>query len=98
MSRYIDADKLLKSTISKFKCVPLVGVSSYRNGEEYFDGEDFDTLINEAPTADVVEVVRCKDCENSEVDENGNTWCTFYNGRIREMPDGYCWHGKRREE
>lgn len=56
MSKYIDADKLLKSTISKYRCVPLVGIHSYRNGEEYFDGEDFDDLINNTPTADVVEV------------------------------------------
>ena len=56
MNRYIDADKLLKSTISKYRCVPLVGIPSYRNGEEYFDGEDFDDLINNTPTADVTEV------------------------------------------
>ena len=56
MCRYIDADKLLKSTVSKFKCVPLVGVYSYRNGEECFDGEDFDDLINNTPSADVVKV------------------------------------------
>ena len=56
MSRYIDVDKLLKSTISKYRCVPLVGIHTYRNGEEYFDGEDFDDLINNTPTADVVEV------------------------------------------
>lgn len=47
---------------------------------------------------DVVDVVRCKDCKYGEVDENENTWCTFYNGRIREMPNGYCWHGERRTE
>jgi hypothetical protein len=49
-------------------------------------------------SADVVEVVRCKDCKYSEIDENGNLWCAFYNGKIREMPNGYCWHGERKEE
>lgn len=47
--------------------------------------------------ADVVEVVRCRDCKYSEIDENYNLWCTFYNGKIREMPNGYCWHGERSE-
>lgn len=51
----------------------------------------------EKALADIVEVVRCKDCEYGEVDENENTWCTFYSERIREMPNGYCWHGERRE-
>ena len=54
-------------------------------------------IIKGAPGVDAVEVVRCKDCEYGEVDENGNTWCTFYNGKIREMPDGYCWHGERKD-
>ena len=43
---------------------------------------------------DKVEVVRCRHCTYSEVDENKNLWCTFYNEKIREMPSGYCWHGK----
>ena len=47
--------------------------------------------------ADIVEVVRCKDCKYSEVDENDNLWCAFYNEKIREMPTGYCWHGERKE-
>lgn len=56
MSRYIDAETLLKSAVSKFKCVPVVGVTTYRNGEECFDVEDFEEFINEHPPADVVEV------------------------------------------
>lgn len=54
MTRYIDADKFLKSMITKFKCVPLLGVSKYINGEECFEGEHLNSLINEIPTADVV--------------------------------------------
>lgn len=53
MPRYIDADNFLKSMTAKFKCVPLVGVPGCLNGEEYFDGEHLDALINETPTADV---------------------------------------------
>ena len=54
--RYIDVDKLLKSAVSKFKCVPLVGVSYCRNGEEIFDGEDLQDFIRAMPTANVVEI------------------------------------------
>ena len=95
MSRYIDADALLKSAVSQFKCVPSVGVIYFGNGEEIFEGEDLQDFIKAQPTADVVEVVRCRDCKYSEVDENENLWCAFYNEKIREMPNGYCWHGER---
>ena len=99
MSRYIDADKLLKSAVSKFKCVPSVGVFSYRNGEECFDGEDFEELINEAPTADVVEVVRCKDC----IHWGGTAFgfiCRKFSGienKICMGADHYCSYGERSE-
>ena len=56
MSRYIDADALLKSAVSRFKCVPSVGVIYCGNGEEIFDGEDLQDFIRAIPTADVVEV------------------------------------------
>lgn len=58
MARYIDAENFLESIIEKFKCVPLVGVTKYINGEEYFEGNTLDILINEQPTADVEEVKR----------------------------------------
>ena len=56
MARYIDADKFLEDEIKRNGCVPLVGVSKYINGEESFEGDCLDALINEQPTADVVEV------------------------------------------
>ena len=94
MSRHIDADKLLKSAVSKFKCIPLIGVTLQRNGEECFDGENFEEFINEVPTADVVEVVRCKDCAwyNSFTLCCGSTRGMFY-----ANPNGYCSYGERRE-
>lgn len=51
---YIDRDKFLKSMTSKFKCVPLIGVPKTINGEECFDGEDLQQVLNQAPTEDVV--------------------------------------------
>ena len=63
MARYIDADKFLRLMITKFKCVPLLGVSEYINGEEYFEGEPLNLLINETPVADVVVLLRCIDCQ-----------------------------------
>lgn len=41
-------------------------------------------LINEQPTADVIEVVRCKDCRK---------WCICHHS-----DDYFCADGERREE
>lgn len=62
--------------------------------------KDTDEIVNEMPSADVVEVVRCKDCKNSvcigeryfcdiQYDEWGQPYVV--------KPDGYCDVGERRE-
>ena len=88
MSRYIDADKI-PYVLSENGCLDDI---AYR-----YD-------INEVPTADVVEVVRCRDCKHlyclSAIDRR------FY---CRHHPHGleginiiednpYCSYGERREE
>ena len=46
-------------------------------------------IINEAPVADVVEVVRCKDCKNHEQ-------CSVEFEFANYDPDNaFCWEGKR---
>ena len=54
------------------------------------------------PTADVVEVVRCKDCEHFEaINNDDHGWCKM----ISDLPcgisvrydDDYCSYGERRE-
>ena len=105
MARYIDAEKFLKSMIAKFKCVPLVGVSKYIQGEECFKGEPLDSLINEAPTADVVEVVRCEKCKYCDhcypakaIDEEPvEGWYCNLNSKY-VLPTHFCSYGERREE
>lgn len=49
MSRYIDADKLRKNEIARCHCVPCVGSNDY-------DYKDLDEVLDDVPTADVVEV------------------------------------------
>lgn len=45
-----------------------------------------------APTADVVEVVRCKDCENC----NKNSFCSIIDKYV--TANGYCSNGERKGE
>ena len=51
---------------------------------------------------DVVEVVRCKDCEYCEVldmDYGGKQyWCKFWSTPKREYADAYCCHGERKDQ
>lgn len=50
--------------------------------------------LDSIPTADVVEVVRCKDCSNK-----GAAFCMIGDGLItRENENCYCSYGERREE
>ena len=54
-------------------------------------------LMVEAPAADVVEVVRCKDCEfyNTEYHFKGEGWCK--NNYYTATDDHFCSCGERKE-
>lgn len=78
MSRYIDAEEL-KSAIRK--AFPSLMMRF-----------DINSIINEQPTADVVEVVRCKDCRY----RFKNKWFCC---DVRCLDaDNYCNYGERRED
>lgn len=92
MPRYIDAEK----AVARFEACLW--------GKDY-DGVLAKSCIDDAPTADVVEVVRCKDCEHykqSEADPNrkmcrrkdvdGFPVCYDF------CPTDYCSYGERRTD
>lgn len=95
MSRYIDADILRKNEIARCHCVPSVG----SNDNNY---KDLDEVLADAPTADVVEVVRCKDCahyhEMEGFDYKGRKahHCVWHSALRGE--NDYCSDGIRREK
>ena len=100
MSRYVDADKLLKDEITRCHCVPLVGcgVDNFKLLKE---------VLEEAPTADVVEVVRCRDCVHwkdtcyDTVTENHWGECRKPLGDYRyceTAEDDYCSYGERKSK
>ena len=55
---------------------------------------DMKQAFLELPTADVVEVIRCKDCA---VPHNQWTGCPKLNGLVTP-PNFYCSYGERRKE
>lgn len=85
MPRYIDADALYRETEKRID-------QANKRRMVVYDSK-FLRLIEETPTADVVEVVRCKDCD---VPHNRWTGCPNLNGLI-PPPDFYCARGERRK-
>ena len=53
-------------------------------------------LMEDAPTVDAVEVVRCNDCKKWEYDENFRGWCVEWRRR-RTLGNHFCSYGERKE-
>lgn len=94
MSRYIDADMLLRilETDEEYN----------KDNPQRVDGIiDAVQEIIAMPTADAVEVVRCKDCKHGElgINPNDNTECVYCDtlDEVWEVDD-FCVMGERRED
>ena len=88
MARSIDADKLLE--IYK-KWVPQL--SSKEDEGDRRGVETCIAVLEDMPTMDAVEVVRCRDCA---VPHNKYTGCPELNGLVTP-PDFYCPFGERKD-
>ena len=93
MSKYIDVDVFIKSFRKAFPRLkaqvdPDLTPKAYaylRGGKAIIED------LTEFPAADVVEVVRCRECLcYTPVDDNVGE-CVFLNGKhLYVVPDGYC--------
>ena len=90
MARYIDADKVIEEARLSY-CKDCNSYNGVRCSACGFD--DAMTYIEDTPTADVVEVVKCKDCKHSNED---GTICRYSVGRSVE-PDHFCSYGTPKE-
>ena len=103
MARYIDADdEIRKWCVLNCGCEPCeCGHTFEENGTEGCTLVDF---INDQPTADVVEVVRCKDCKWFELDSFcgsiivAHEICRKWGRGCKTSQDGFCFIGERRED
>lgn len=82
MSKYIVADDL-KMELIGWETEPT--------------DEDIERVIDNMPTADVVEVVRCKDCKRM-IPQAHLRYCTVWNAWNGHGDDGFCCYGERRSE
>ena len=84
MPRYIDADKINYTTW-------VVG----RDENAGYSTIAFKSDIDQVPTADVVKVVRCKDCRHFRKIVDMITYCAISGAQIWD--DDYCSYGEREE-
>lgn len=89
MARYIDANLLLQQ-------VAHIN-STVEQGVKYFNSVY--NLIQKQPIADVVEVVRCKDCKYGEVDDTDfpNQYLCNHSGCDWNEGNHFCGYGERRD-
>ena len=87
MSKYIGTDKLKQMVEHEMDMQ-----------DTYLPAHFFD-IVDDMPAADVVEVVRCKDCKYLDYVDEHEKWC-MGRGYPATMvkDDGYCEIGKRKEE
>lgn len=98
MSRYIDADEFLENeseaymraqvSLAEEHADKTIDATRYVNEAVH---KKIQMLINATESADVVEVVRCKDCKFWD---SGCRWCELW-GDTQEYDNGYCSYGKR---
>ena len=92
MKRYIDVDALIERIK---RDVVTLSPDAAEAKEFMLDHLDMERFV---PTADVVEVVRCRDCKHLEIDDEGFTYCCASTGLDGKLPNDYCSRGERREE
>ncbi len=91
MTEYIDRDKLFHD---------IAHYDDRGTSSSFSSGMMMSNLIVlEQPVADVVEVVRCRDCKSSFVDDKGRRWCENLSVEPELVKnDDYCSYGERKEE
>ena len=101
MAEYIEREALLKE-IDDLKKSPWYNDDyGFGTKQARHDGVHcvVDLCIRQAPAADVVEVVRCRDCKCYEIHKPSVTMnCERDSRLIPMMPDDYCSYGERRSK
>ena len=88
MNRYIEKDKVIS--------VVCDGCNEQFSDEPCEPSEcSIMQAINSIPTAEVVEVIRCRDCKYFKRIQDGYGECPFASNT---KDDGYCLHGERIEQ
>lgn len=101
MSRLIDANKVVKAILAERDKIPyeLVSEKPFKHGNSMRGGiRKALRCIEQAPTVDVVPVVRCRECRY-RFKNNGHSkdGCPIIDANIWMDDDDFCSHGERKE-
>ena len=95
MARYVDADKIISHLNDNIEECQDPDIYSQPVAYGTYLGLKYSkSLVETAEAADVIQIVRCKDCA---IPHNRWTGCPKLNGLITP-PDFYCSCGERRKE
>jgi hypothetical protein len=103
--RLIDANALRKRMFSYYSCVDENSSKEYYKGETLMSYEVADMIedcIDNAPTVDAVEVVRCKDCTYCDKAFD-DYWCNYHWNYVppikpkQTREDGFCHNGEKKD-
>ena len=95
MVKYIDADKIISHLDDNIEECQDPDIYSQPVAYGTHLGLKYSkSLVETAEVADVIQVVRCKDCA---IPHNRWTGCPRLNGLVT-TPDFYCSYGERRKE
>lgn len=89
MNKYIDAEKLKRSIEAQCRVLRAIGIDELAEMTDVLSA-GFIQEIENAPTEDVVEVVRCKECKYADL---FYPYCTIWEAAIDG--DGYCYKGEK---
>ena len=92
MAEYIEREALMRR-IKEIHCAECDSYHGVRCRACWVD----DTLdyIDSEPAADVVEVVRCKDCEYFGLNDENVPYCSNPFGLDDPEPNGFCSYGRK---
>ena len=90
--RLIDADAL------KARWYEINDIDETDRGARFVGYTEIARLIDNAPTIDAVEVVRCEDCKWYDYHAENNQFCIMWRS-VHIKPDtDFCSYGERNEE
>ena len=92
MPRYIDVENIHKLFNKKYnETKKLISDGDYHLDNLAEGFTEADRIIRNLPFADVVEVTRCKNCNNCEILDEDSCYCSYFNKNVDS--DGYCSYG-----
>ena len=105
MARLIDADELKQDHFMGDECETCINDAGRCQNWHVYTKMDFCEWIDNAPTVDAVEVVRCKDCKYAHLTyQKSCKYCDMWKDDddfflcLYLPPDFYCAYGERRED